>query len=150
MNVEIVGIPDNTDETKVCDFLSLATGTTIKPDDLEACHPLPSNDNNKIIVKFSKRKTAQLVLKEKKKFSSIDPRSIDIPSGKAYLNESLCKYYKFLWSKCKQLWCDEWIDSFWVFNGQLKVKDLDEQKIYSICDIADLQKLFPDYDFKLT
>lgn len=52
--VEIVGIPDNTQEEKVCKLVSSATGVNINPDSLESGHLLHSEWSNKIVVKFSK------------------------------------------------------------------------------------------------
>ena len=41
---------------------------------------------------------------EQKKFKSLDPETKTLPSDtKIYINESSCKYYKKLWSKCKKL-----------------------------------------------
>ena len=43
-------------------------------------------------------------MNNKKKLRSIKPQSIGQQSScKIYKNESLCKYYKYLWWKCKLL-----------------------------------------------
>ena len=47
--------------------------------------------------------------KQKKIFK---PQSIENDSVKVFLNESLCDYYMFCWSKCKNLWTEEWIEYF--------------------------------------
>ena len=44
-----------------------------------------------------------------------------IESGKVFINESLCHYYKF-WRKCKTLWSEEPTEAFWVSNGQIKIR----------------------------
>ena len=80
--IEIVGIPGNTQKEKVCKLVSSAIGAHINPDPLESCHRLPSKGNNKIIVKFSKRKDAESVLRNRKKLKSFNPCSIDIDSGR--------------------------------------------------------------------
>ena len=52
----------------------------------------------KVIIKLSKRKDAARVMNDKKKLKSMKPQNIGLPSGcKIYINESLCKYYKYLW-----------------------------------------------------
>ena len=52
----------------------------------------------KVIIKLSKRKDATRVMNNKKKLKSMKPQNIGLPSGcKIYINESLCKYYKYLW-----------------------------------------------------
>ena len=58
---------------------------------------------------------------------------------KVFINKSLCHYCKFLWSKCKTLWSEEQIETFWVSNDQIRINQ--------ITYITDLQKLFPSYDF---
>ena len=52
----------------------------------------------KVIIKLSKRKDVTRVMNNKKKLKSMKPQNIGLPSGcKIYINESLCKYYKYLW-----------------------------------------------------
>ena len=99
--VEIVGISDSTNETKVCELIGKVTGINVNQDCLESCHPLPWDKKNKIIVKFSRRKDAESVLQNKNK--NFNPQSIDIDSNKVFMNECLCCCYKYLWSKCKKL-----------------------------------------------
>ena len=49
----------------------------------------------KSVVKFSKRKVCQQVLRAKKKLKNIDHSEFDFPEGTAiFINESLCSYYK--------------------------------------------------------
>ena len=64
--IEIVGIPDTAD-TKACELIETATGISITPDSLEACHRLPSDQNDKLIIKFSRRKDAEMVLSKLQK-----------------------------------------------------------------------------------
>ena len=33
-----------------------------------------------------------------------------------YINDSLCRYYKNLWVKCKKLWLNKFIHGFWDFQ----------------------------------
>ena len=40
--------------------------------------------------------------------------------------------------------------SFWVNNGQIKLRIEPEEAASQISDIQDLQKLIPDYTFSLT
>ena len=64
--LEVVGIPSSAKikdlEGKVCSVFN-RTGTVVNPDDIEACHRLYIDQ--KKIVKFSKRKLCQQVLREK-------------------------------------------------------------------------------------
>ena len=59
--IEIVGIPDTTNDTKVCELIEMATGISITTDSLKACHRFPSDQNDKSIIKFSRRKDAEMV-----------------------------------------------------------------------------------------
>ena len=64
--LEVVGIPSSANvkdlEGKVCTIFN-RTGVAVKPDDIEACHRL--YNDKKAIVKFSKRKVCQQVLRVK-------------------------------------------------------------------------------------
>ena len=119
--LEAVGIPSSANikdlEGKVCtDFNRI--GVAVKPNDIEACHRL---DNDiKIIVKFLKRKVCQQVLRVKKELKNIDPSEFDFPEDTAlFINESLCSYYKILWNKCKKLWENKLIYSYFTSNGNI-------------------------------
>ena len=46
---------------------------------------------------------------------------------KAFINESLYGYYKLIWSKCKKLYLEEKIASFWVASRTVKIKLLNDQ-----------------------
>ena len=93
--VEIVGIPVSTNEIKGCELIGKVTGTNVNEGYLELCHPLPSDQKKQIFVKFARRKDAESVLRNKNKKKNFNPRSIDIDSNKVFINESLCRYYKF-------------------------------------------------------
>ena len=93
---ELLKIKDNTNETKVCELIETATGILIIPDSLEAYHCLPSGQNDKLIIKFSRGKMLKWFCSKKKTAKGLNPRSIRIESGKVCSNESLRPYYKFL------------------------------------------------------
>ena len=44
--------------------------------------------------------------------------------SRIYINESLCPYYHGLWGKCKGLWQDKVIASFYTINGICELKNL--------------------------
>ena len=62
----------------VSEIVSSATGVNINLDTLESCHRLPTEGNNKIVVKFSRRKDAESVLKNRKKLKRFDPPSMTL------------------------------------------------------------------------
>ena len=147
--VKIVRIPDSTKEIKVCELIGKVTGINVNQGCLKSCHPLPSDQKkSKIIVKFSRQKGGESVLGNKSKKKIFIPQSTDVDSDKASINESLCRYYKFLCSKCKRLWTEKWIEAFWVNNGQIKLRIEPEGAVSGILHIQDLQKLLPDYNFQ--
>ena len=74
-------------EGKICTVLN-RIGVAVKPDDIEACHRL--YNDKKTILKFSKHKVCQQVLRVKKELKNIDPSEFDFPEGTAiFINESL-------------------------------------------------------------
>ena len=63
-----------------------------------------------------------------------------------YINDSLCTYYKMLWSKCRKLLLNTYIHSFWVANGTIKLKTVENGRFYAITHRNNLVELFPDND----
>ena len=83
-------------------------------------------------------------MNNKKKLKSTNTQNIGLPSGcKIYINENLCKYYEYLWWKCKLLQTNGSIQSFWVTNGSIRFKHQNDEvisvtHIYSyICCLCD-------------
>ena len=70
--------------------------------------------------------------------------------GKLYSKQSLCPYYRVLWSKSKSLHSMGKIYSYCVSNGTVKIKIKETSKPLSIMHISDLDKLFPDVDLSPT
>ena len=60
-----------------------------------------------------------------------------------YINDSLCSYYKMFWQKCEILWSSEFIYTFWVSSGFVKLKITDNDRVYTIIHNNDLEELFP-------
>ena len=140
--------PDSTDETKIYELIEKVTVVNVHQDCLESCHLLTSSKKKKIIDKFSRQKNAESVLQNKNKFKNFNPWSIDNDSNNVFINGSLCRYYKFLWSKCKNLWTEKWIEAFLVSNGKIKLRIEPEEAVSRISLVQDLQKLLPDYKFQ--
>ena len=89
-----------------------------------------------------RRKDSRRVLLNKKKLKQLKPKPLNLPAGvKIYINESLCPYYKKLWTKCRKLWDAKRILSFWVSNGSIRVKLVNEN-VSIITHDCDLDKLF--------
>ena len=89
-------VSDNALEDKV---LGVLRGIDVEVDieNIESCYRL----KGKVIPKLSKRKDTDKIKSNKKKIKTIDHKRIGLSSGtKVFINESLCGYYKLLWSKC--------------------------------------------------
>ena len=87
------------------------------------------------------RKDAEKIKLNKKKLKNIGHKKIGLSSGmKVFINESMCGYYKLLQSKCKKIFLEKKIHSFWVTNGTVKIKLLNDQ-VRSITHEVDLSAL---------
>ena len=121
-----------------------AIDALVNTDLVKDCHRIPSKGSpKKVILKLRRQKDSRRVLLNKKKLKQLKPESLNLPAGvKIYINESLCPYYKKLWTKCKKLWDAKRILSFWVSNGSIRVKLINEN-VSIITHKGDLEKLFP-------
>ena len=87
----------------------------VNPSNVEDCHRLKSTNNTlqKVIAKLSKRKDVYRVLKAKSSLKNADLNGTGIPPGTPiFVNQSLCRYHKFLWSKCKKFWLNKVVEPF--------------------------------------
>ena len=79
------------------------------------------------------------VLNKKKKLKNLDIRKYGVNHGsRIYINERLCPYYRRLWGKCKGLWQDKVIPSFYTINGILQIKNSEHDKAIIITQDEDL------------
>ena len=140
----ISGIPENIDdgelEGKVLTVLS-KLDVYIDSANVEACHWLKSN--KKAILKLSRQKDSDEIRRVSSKLKTTDLKPIGITTP-VYINDSLCFYYKKLWSKCKNLWSNKFIFGYWVSNGSIKIRISESSPVKVISHIVDLEKLFPD------
>ena len=90
------------------------------------------------------------MLENKKKLKNLSNEELGVETNsKVFVNESLCKYYKLLWSQCKSLWNDKMIFAFWTTNGSLKLKFRQDGRVHTISHLEDLKELFPEYEFNI-
>ena len=145
--LKISGIPaevgDKDIEIKVLEILDAIDGP-VNTNLVEDCHSIPSKSSpKKAILKLSRRKDSRRVLLNKKKLKQLKPESLNLPAGvKIYINESLCPYYKKLWTKCRKLWDAKRILPLCVSNGSIRVKLVNEN-VSIITHDCDLENLFP-------
>ena len=120
-------------------------GVHVDGKDIQACHHL--KDNDRVIVKFSNRKDSLQILGVKKDRKPLDPTELDFPEGtKIFINASLCAYYSGIWNKCKKLKGMGKLYVFFVSNGTIRVKILENDRVKPITHAANLKKMFLDID----
>ena len=130
--LEISGIPesvrDNALEDKIQGVLR-GIDAEVDSENIESCHRLKGRGSKgRVILKLFNRKDAEKIKLNKKTLKNIDHRKIGLSSGtKVFINESPCGYYKLFWSKCKKLFLEKKIASFWVINGTVKINLLNDQ-----------------------
>ena len=144
--LEATGIPQDTNDDKLEEVVVGVMDkidVKVQTENIEACHWLKSKGNDKkVIIKFSRRKDADNVRKAKKKLKSANLSSLGI-NNPVYINDSLCNYYKLLWSKCKKLSINKSLHGFWVTNGTLRLKVSESSHPKIITHLSDLEDLFP-------
>ena len=122
--LEITDIPsllsDKDLEEVVCKAITKA-GVDITGDDIEDCHRV--GNKGQTIIKFGKRKVLRQVLRVRKDLNKVKMSDIDLTGQRTLsINQSLCPYYRMLWSKTKILYQKGKIDSFYVSNGNIKIR----------------------------
>ena len=150
--VEVIGIPKTVEskdlEHIICKAFN-SVGFDIKEDRIEACHRLTKSD--RIIVKFSRRKDCQNLMRIKKGLKDLNPTNLNFPEGtKIHVNDILCPYYKGLWNECKKLWSNRKIYSYFTVNGTVRIKQVENGPYKSITHINNLRALFPDEQISMS
>ena len=104
-------VTDSNLERKVLELLK-KSDVEVYPDQIEACHWIkPNAGPKKVFIKMSRCKDADKFRRAKKKLADLDFSSIGINSA-VFINDSLCRYYKSLWTECKKLWLNKFIVGF--------------------------------------
>ena len=109
--LEISGIPESvSDDPLQGKMQGVLRGLDIEVDteNIESCYRLKGKrSKGSVILKLFKRKDAEKIKLNKKILKNIDHKKIGLLSGmKVFINESLCGYYKLLWSKCQKLFLE--------------------------------------------
>ena len=153
--LELAGVPgsasDDDLEEKVLKVFEgiLKVGCPVEGNNIQACHRISKKKNNRIIeriiVKFSRRKDCQDVLNWKKELRKLDMKEIGFPEGNPiFVNQSLCTYYRVLWSKAKRLHSLKRICSFYVSGGTVKIKISENSLPIPVTYVNDFKEHFPD------
>ena len=149
--LEISGIPESIThedlEKKTIEIFA-SIGAKVVPGNIHACHRIGKKGTT--IIKLVNRKDVQMILSNKKKLKDTDKTCIGFENGtKIFINESLCPYYKGIWSKAKMLLNQKLIHSFWTSNGTVKIKMLGAEYPISIFHYDFYTNTFPDFDFSV-
>ena len=132
--IEIAGIPSSITNDLLEEHILLIfekLDVVLEAMDIVACHRL--GKTNRVIVKLLNRKDSQYILEKKYKLKNIalynHDESEDSNSRKIFINQSLCPY----------LSNEGLIDSFWISNGTIKIRESSQSKPVSITHESDLQ-----------
>ena len=94
--LEVVGIPDSVQNNELEDKVLIIfkkIGSEVSPSDIEACHRL-KKDNDKVIVKFSRRKDCEHIMSGKKDLKHVKMQKFGLPGNLSiFRNTGLCPYY---------------------------------------------------------
>ena len=144
--LQLTNFPEKSDSnTLESTFLKIfeKLEVTVDPSTIEDCHWISSkNGPKRVIVKVSKCKDASKICSSKRKLKDMDLTSTDIKNP-VYINDSLCTYYKMLWWKRKLRRTNKLIHSFWVTNGSLRLRTVENGRTNVITHLSDLEELFP-------
>lgn len=102
------------------------------------------NNGKKIILKLSKGKDSDRIMRKRKKLKDTDLKLHEI-KDQVYINDSLFVYYKMLLSKCKKLWINILIFGCSASNGSLKICVLKPFSLQVVSHIAVIERFFPVY-----
>ena len=116
-------------------------GVALETMDIVACHRL--GKTNRVMVKLLNCKDSQYILEKKYKLKNTalynHDESKSSNSMKIVINECLCPYYRKLYGLIKDLSNEGLIDSFWLLNGTIKIRESSQSKPVSITHESDLQ-----------
>ena len=138
--LELVSVPrsvsDGDLEKKVLKIFE-KVGCHIEGNNIEVCHQI-NKKNERIIVKFSRRKDCQNILNAKKELRKLDMKEIGFPEGNPIsVNQSLCTHYWVLWSKAKRLHSLKRIKSFYASRGTVTIKISENSLLLLITHVND-------------
>ena len=147
--LELVGMPASVShdslEDKVLNVFD-KMGCHIQNENVEACHRI-SKHNDRAIIKFTRRKDCQQVLSVKRDLRNLSMEDVGLPGDtRIFINQSLCPYYRILWSKSKKLHSLGKVHTFYVSNSTNKIKISKNSQPISITHSSDFDKYFPGVD----
>ena len=141
ITVILSSVSDKDLEEVLCKAITKA-GVDITADDIEDCHHV--GNKGQTIIKFGKRKVSRQVLSVRKDLNKVKMSDIDLTGQSTlYINQSLYPYYRMLWFKTKTLYQKGKIDSFYVSNGNVKIRLQESARRITISHTQNFIKHFP-------
>ena len=142
--MKVIGIPKTVDsmdlEHTVWKVLN-SIGFDIGEDRTEVCHWLTKSDRT--IVKFSRSKDCQHLMRSKKGQKNLNLTSLNFPEGiKTYVNDSLCPCYRGLWNEFKKLWNNKINYSYFTVNGTVRIKQAENGPYKSVTHVNNLRAIY--------
>ena len=117
------------------------TGTTVTPDNLQACHGI-KNKEEKFIVKFKDRQQRNKVIFNRRELKSKGEQLQDLQFGPSlFINDSMCFENQSLFYRCRQLKNVGKLFPFWFFNNTLNAKLIENGPATKFFHIIDLENL---------
>ena len=124
-----------------------------------ACHRMGKTDRT--IVKFLNRKDAENVYSKKSKLKDVDIFCLlsdgiqdrnDITTGsqndwregdlsrkrKIFISQDLSPYYRYLYVLVKEKKAEGLIFDFWIFNGTIRMRELQDSRVINITHESDI------------
>ena len=130
-------------KSRVINFLT-ENVTPIMPNEVEACHTLPSKDPNKkpIVVRFVSRSSKDNIMRNLKKLREANKKPAN--ANKVYVNDHLTRKNSDIAAHARKLWKQKIISGTFVRNCTVHVKlagaYTEENKVYQIKDMSDFTK----------
>ena len=125
-------------------------GCKTDPDNMKDCQWLGKKSDN-VIIKFSRRKDSQHVLRVKKDLRNLNLEDLGFhEENKIYINRSLCQYYRMLWSKRKKLHNMGRIHSSQITGESINIKVHENSTPLAITHVNDFEYHVPDVDLSPT
>ena len=142
--IEVAGIPSSTTNDLLEEHVLLIfekLDVTLEAMDIVASRRL--GKTNRVIVKTFESQGFSTYLEKKYKLRNIALYNYDESensnSRKIFINHSLCPYYRKLYGMVKYLSNEGLIDSFWISNGTIKIRESSQSKPVSTTHESDLQ-----------
>ena len=171
--LDFSGIPNSVAPKDLENFilrLLQEIGINLDKSRIVACHRLGKTDRT--IVKFLNRKDAENVYSNKKKLKDVDISCLlsnddmqgknDMITGsqndwregdlsrkrKIFISQDLSPYYRYLYVLVKEKKAEGLIFDFWIFNGTIRMRELQDSRVINITHESDTWYYFSNFSWQ--